>query len=124
MIIDRRLQQHLISRYCQGAHDARYGGNDTCGKGKPLFTDLQMMPALPPADIRRIPFIRYHRIPVYTVRRPLPDRLLDLRGRPEVHISYSHGQFAGRDIPFFGIGSAPVYDLIKRIVYRHRFPPV
>ena len=109
VVVDRRLDQHLVSRTGHGPQDGRKGGNDARHRVDPLPLGRPSVAAQKPAPDRLGIGLGRYGVAVDAVLDPPAQRLDDRRGRAEIHVGNPHGQHAvGYPVvPFHGAGAPP-----------------
>ena len=115
VVVDRRLDQHLVSRTGHGPQNGRKGGDDARHRVDPLPLGRPSVATQKPAPDRLGIGLGRYGVAVDAVLDPPAQRLDDRRGRAEIHVGDPHGQHAvGYPVvPFHGAGAPPGDDLIE-----------
>ena len=106
-VVDRRLDEHLVSGNGQRLDDGRQGRHHPRQANHPVALDPPAVAGKPPRD-GLIIALRNMRIAEDAMLDPTAEGLRDRRRRPEIHVGHPHGQnpLRGRTVPLAGVGSA------------------
>jgi hypothetical protein len=125
-IVDRRLHHHLIARFTKSLNKEVYGVDDAVGSEYPFRFNGPAVTADHPVHYGVVVKNKIPGIAVNTVVSSAPERLVDLRGRAELHVGYPHGEAVFRrdpvpylhTVPLEALGIPPVDDGIEIVAHR------
>ncbi len=123
-IVDGRLQNYVVARVGNSLHRAGYRWNYARTETQPFFFYIQRVPALPPARKSFIPAFGHNLVTEYARFEFAFKRGQNFGRGLKIHIGDPHRQFALGNVPFEGIGSAPVYKFAEIVFHAASFKTI